>query len=108
MKTFDGAAIIAKLHSQYPIGSISKRDILISIPMDFDEEKIQLLNAAITKTIYQQAEEFLNSRPPEKPRGKFSMIARNTSVDTRAEQEEFNKKLSQSVIQTVNSTFTKN
>lgn len=110
MKTLDGAALIAKrlekLLSQYPADSISKRDVLLTIPMDYDEEKIQRLNAALTQTIYKQAEEFVKSRPEKPQGGRFSQIAKDISyADTRAEQEAFNNQLTQSVLDVASTIF---
>lgn len=112
MKTLDGAALIKKrlekLHSQYPEGSLSPREIIMTIPMDYDEAKIQQVNSEITRAIYQQAEEFVKNNPPTIKKPGFSVIPKDLSYnDKRAEEEAAKQKLTQTVVDAVHSITAK-
>lgn len=60
MKTFDGAQLVmqhvAKELAKYPANSVSKREIVATVPLDGpDEAKFSNLNAALTKLAYDEA-----------------------------------------------------
>lgn len=108
MKTFDGAKLVQqrleKIYSKYPEGSISKRDVLMTIPMDYDEAKIQQVNAAITAAIYKQAEEHLKTIPAPRPKGRFTTLAQSVCTDDPTKrQKEYQDNLVKSVVNAANS-----
>jgi len=103
MKTFDGAALVAKrieqITSKYPAGSLSPREIITTIPMDYDEAMIQQVNSEITNAILDSALEFLKNNPPVQKKPSFMIVPPQICYnDKRAEEEAAKAKLTQSVV----------
>lgn len=80
IKTYDGAKLIqARLEntlSKYPSGSLSSREVLITIPSDtIDNELASKINSAITYAIYKSAENFLKNQPQTKISNKMTPLS---------------------------------
>lgn len=111
MKTFNGADLIKKrieqIMSKYPEGSLSPREIITTIPMDYDEPKIQQVNSEITRAIFQNAEEFMKNNPPKKS-GHWSIVPKDLSyTDRKAAEDAAKMKLTQSVVDAAHSVIAK-
>ena len=58
MRTIDTAAVIAKALERFPAGSLSKREVVATIPCsDNPEEHARELNGRLTATIYKHWQE---------------------------------------------------
>ncbi len=60
MKTFDGAELVmqrmASELAKYPPNSVSKRELVATVPVDgTDESKFNSLNARLTKLVFDEA-----------------------------------------------------
>lgn len=112
MKTFDGDSIIKqRIESsldRYPADSLTPREVLITIPINYDnrEEMAQLLNFTITKQLLTHAEAFLKANPP-RPKS-FAMMAIPKYDDKRAEEEAFKKQVTDGVLLAIKSTLADN
>jgi len=68
VKTYDGVELVqrhlAQLLSKYPEGSLSPRDVLITLELEKDPEKqARELNMKLTMAIYTAADEYLKKLP---------------------------------------------
>ena len=77
MKTYDGVELIKNVYSKYPEGSLSPREVLLTLPTSNDAEQFATkLNSAITYAIYKSAENYLKSLPSKEPQNfKFTAVA---------------------------------
>jgi hypothetical protein len=76
IKTYDGVALALRNYKNYPEGSLSPREVLLTIPNTGDMEQLATkLNSTITQAIYQHAEDYVKSMPPKKTGFKFSAVA---------------------------------
>jgi len=113
MNTYGYDIITQKINSmlaKYPEGSLSPREVLLTIPTDHEgsEELAQRLNFIITKQLLGQAEAFLKAHPPQ-PKKSFAMTALPSDIsytDKRAEAEAYKQKVTNGVLAAVNAALT--
>jgi hypothetical protein len=113
MKTFDGSTIVQqKIESalaKYPADSLTPREVLMTIPINYDEreEMAQRLNFAITKQILSQAEAFLKANPPQTKKS-FAMkvLPKDISyTDKRAEEEAYKQQVTDGVLKAISAAL---
>jgi len=88
IKTYDGAALALRNYQNYPEGSLSPREVLLTIPKTSDMEQLATnLNSTITQAIYQHASDYVKSLPPKKT-GFSAITDLKTQTDDRAKRAE--------------------
>jgi hypothetical protein len=106
IKTYDGADLIKhrleQTYSKYPSGSLSPREVLLTLPTDGDDNALAFkINVAITTAIFKSAEAFLKANPPTQKKSGLSFTSLSdvkVKVDDRAQRA---AELTSSVIKAV-------
>jgi len=87
IKTYDGAELAMRALRRYPEGSVSPREVLLTIPVNGDVNQFDKLNATITHAIFKKAEDYIKHLPPKEKGLKFSAVADlKVKVDDREQR----------------------
>ena len=80
IKTFDAIELVkkqlAQTYSRYPEGSLSPRDVIATIPIKGDIDKLAFdTNSKITHALYKKAEDFMKSELQKKKPSGFTAVS---------------------------------